>query len=212
MAIAADPVGSGLVSNLSHPEGNITGLSLMLGELSAKRLELIKELLPQATQVVVLWNPATPYHTKAVADIKAAAPGMAISATFVPIRGPQDFSSVSPVVRRKNAQAILVIDAPVITNNRRGLLDLTTKLRTPVVSGNSEFVVDGALLSYGAQFNDLFRRAAGYVEKILKGAKPGDLPIEQPTKFELVINLKTAKALGVTIPQSILLRADEVIR
>ena len=212
MAVVADPLGSGLVTNLAHPGGNITGLSLMLGELSAKRLELLKEALPRAKQVVIPWNPATPYHTKAVADTKAAALAMSIEPTFVAVREPKDFSSVSSAVKRVNAKAILVIDAPIITTNRRELLSLAAKLRIPVVSGNSEFVADGALLSYGADWSDLFRRAAGYVDKILKGARAADLPIEQPTKFELAVNLKTAKALGLEIPESILLRADKVIR
>jgi len=212
MAIVADPLGSGLVTNLAHPGANITGLSVMLGELSAKRLELLKDALPRAEHVVILWNPATPYHTKAVTDTEAAALAMSIESTFVAVREPKDFSSVSSAVKRSNAQAILVIDAPVITINRRELLALAARLRTPVVSGNREFVADGALLSYGADWSDLFRRAAGYVDRIFKGAKPGDLPIEQPTKFELAVNLKTAKALGLEVPESILLRADEVIR
>ena len=184
----------------------------MLGELSAKRLELLKEALPRAKQVVILWNPATPYHTKAVADIKAAALAISIEPTFVAIRDPRISAPYPPPSSAQNAKAILVIDAPVITVNRRELLTLAAKLRVPVVSGNNYFVADGALLSYGADWSDLFRRAAGYVDKILRGAKPADLPVEQPTKFELVVNLKTAKALGCTIPESILLRADEMIR
>ena len=212
MAIVADPVGAGLVTNLAHPGANITGLSLMLGELTAKRLELLKEALPRAKRVLVLWNPATRYHRRAVPDIKAAAPAMSIEPTFVAVRRREDISSVSSAVKRVNAQAILVIDAPVLYMNRRELLTLATNARLPIISGNSDFVSDGALISYGADFSDLFRRSAGYVDKILRGAQPGDLPIEQPTKFELVVNLKTAKVLGITIPESILLRADEVIR
>jgi putative ABC transport system substrate-binding protein len=212
MAIAADPLGSGLVSNLAHPGANITGLSSMLGETSAKRLELVKEALPQARRVVIPWNPTTPYHTQAVADLRVAAHEMSIEATFVAIREPKDFSSVLSAVKRENAEAIMVIDAPIITKNRHELLSLATKLGVPVISGLNYFAAEGALLSYGADWSDLFRRAAGYVDKILKGAKPGDLPIEQPTKFELTVNLKTAKALGLQLPESILLRADEVIR
>jgi putative ABC transport system substrate-binding protein len=130
----------------------------------------------------------------------------------VAIRKREDLGSIASAVRRANAQAILLIDAPVIYVNRRELLTLATKAQIPVVSGSSDFVSDGALISYGASYSDLFRRAAGYVDKILKGAKPGDLPIEQPTKFELIVNLKTARALGINVPESILLRADEVIR
>ena len=212
MAIVADPLGSGLVTSLAHPGANITGLSAMLGELSAKRLELLKEALPRAKQVVVLWNPATPYHTGAVADVKAAARTMSIEPTFVAFGGPKDLSSLSSAVKRENGQAILVIDAPVINNSRRELLALAAKLGMPVITAGKFYARDGALLSYGADYSDLFRRAAGYVDKILKGAKPGDLPIEQPTKFELVVNLKTAQALGLKVPESILLRADEVLR
>jgi len=212
MAVVADPVGSGLVPNLARPGGNITGLSLMLRELTAKRLELLREAIPSAKEVLVLWNPATPYHRGAVEDVKAAAPGMSIDPTFVAIRKREDLGSIASAVRRANAQAILLIDAPVIYVNRRELLTLATKAQIPVVSGSSDFVSDGALISYGASYSDLFRRAAGYVDKILKGAKPGDLPIEQPTKFELIVNLKTARALGINVPESILLRADEVIR
>jgi len=212
MAIVADPVGSGLVANLAHPGGNVTGLSLMIGELTSKRLQLLKEAMPQATRVVVLWNPATPYHRKAVQDMQAAAGAMSIELTFVAIRGPDDLSSVPSAVRRAHAQAIFLVDAPVLYSHRLELLALAAKVQVPVVSGNSELVPEGALMSYGANFSDLFRRSAGYVDKILKGAKPANLPVEQPTKFEFVVNLKTAKALGLTIPESILLRADEVIR
>jgi ABC-type uncharacterized transport system substrate-binding protein len=212
IAIAADPVGSGLVTNLARPDANITGLSLMIAELVTKRLQLLKEAMPRATRVAILWNPTTPYHTKAVQDIKAAAPAMSIESTFVAVRGSEDFGSALSAAKRAHAQALLVIDAPIITKHRRELRALTTKVRIPVVSGIRDFVPEGGLMSYGASDSDLFRRAAGYVDKILKGAKPGDLPIEQPTKFELVVNLKTARALGITIPESILLRADEVIR
>jgi putative ABC transport system substrate-binding protein len=212
MAVVADPVGSGLVTNLAHPGANLTGLSLMLGELTAKRLELLKETVPRAKRVVILWNPETPYHTEALQDIKAAAPAMSIEPQFVAVRWSTGMSSVWPAVRQANAQAILVLDAPVFFKQHRELLALARQDRNPIAFADRTFVVEGALMSYGANYSDLFRRAAGYVDKILKGAKPGDLPIEQPTKFELVVNLKTAKALGLTIPESILLRADEVIR
>jgi putative tryptophan/tyrosine transport system substrate-binding protein len=212
MAIGADPVGSGLVTNLAHPGANITGLSLMIGELITKRLQLLKEAIPRASRVVVLWNPATPYHTKAVQDIQAAAPAMSIKPKFVAIRGPDDLRSVSSAVRRAHAQAIFLIDAPILYRHRRELFALAAKAQISVVSGNGDLVPEGALMSYGANFSDLFRRSAGYVDKILKGAKPGDLPVEQPTRFDLIINLKTAKALGITIPESILLQANEVIR
>jgi len=212
MALVADPVGSGLVANLARPDGNVTGLSIMLAELSAKRLQLLKEAIPRLTRVAVLWNPGTPYHPKAVEDLKAVAPSLAIELSFVGVRTPEKLGPAFSAFSRAHAQALYVIDAPLFFTHRTTLLKLASKARLPVISGERQYADEGGLMSYGANYADQLRRAAGYVDKILKGAKPGDLPIEQPTKFELVVNLKTAKALGITIPESILLRADEVIR
>jgi len=212
MAIVADPVGSGLVANLAHPGGNVTGLSLMLAELSAKRLQLLKEAIPRIARVAVLWNPDTPYHPKAVEDLKAAAPSLAIELSFVGVRTPEQFDPAFSAVSRARAQALYVLEAPLFFTHRTTLLKLASKARLPTMYGQRDYVDDGGLVSYGANIGNLFRRSAGYVDKILKGAKPGDLPIEQPTNFEFVVNLKTAKALGLKIPESILLRADEVIR
>jgi putative ABC transport system substrate-binding protein len=211
MAVVADPVGSGLVASLAHPGGNATGLSVMLIELSAKRLQLLKETIPRLTRVAVLWNPDTPYHPKAIEDLKAAAPALSIELSFMGVRTPEEFGPAFSAVSRAHAQALYVIDDPVFFTHRMTLLKLASKGRLPAIYGQKEFTEEGGLMSYGTDFGDLFRRSAGYVDKILKGAKPGDLPIEQPTKFELVVNLKTAKALGITIPQSISQRADEVI-
>jgi putative ABC transport system substrate-binding protein len=212
MALVADPVGSGLVANLAHPGGNVTGLSIMLAELSAKRLQLLKEAIPRLTRVAVLWNPDTPYHPKAVEDLRAVAPSLGIELSFVDARTPEQFDSTFAAVTRARAQALYVLDAPLFVTHRTTLLKLTSKARLPVISGDKHFAEAGALMSYGPNHTDQLRRAAGYVDKILKGMKPGDMPIEQPIKFELVINLKTARALGLTIPESILLQADEVIR
>ena len=212
MAIVADPVGSGLVASLAHPGGNVTGLSLMITELSAKRLQLLKEAIPRLTRVAVLWNPDTPYHTKVVEDLKATAPSMSIKLNFVPTRTPEEIGPAFSAVSRAHARALYVVSDPLFITHRTTLLKLASKARLPVTYGERTFVDGGGLMSYGPNFGDLVRRSAGYVDKILKGAKPSDLPIEQPTKFEFVVNLKTAKALGITIPQSILLRADEVIR
>ncbi len=209
MAIVGDPVGSSLVTNLAHPGGNVTGLSLMTADLSTKRLQLLKDTIPRLTRVAAIWNPDTPFHIKVVEDLKVAAPSLSIEIQFVSARTPEEFGPALSAVSRAHAQALYVIDDPVFFTHRMTLIKLVSKARLPTISAQREF---GGLLSYGANFGDLFRRAAGYVDKILKGAKPGDLPIEQPTKFEFVVNLKTAKALGITIPQSILLRADEVIR
>ena len=212
MATIADPVGSDLVASLAHPGGNVTGLSMMTTDLSAKRLQLLKEAIPRLTRVAVLWNPDTPYHPKVVEEIKAVAPSLSIELSFVGARTSEEIGPAFSAVRRAHAQALYVIIDPHFFNHRRTLLALASKARLPVIYGERNFADAGALMSYGPNFGDMFRRAAGYVDKILTGAKPGDLPIEQPTELELVVNLKTAKALGITIPESILLRADEVIR
>ena len=212
MAVVADPVGSGLVANLAHPGGNITGLSTMVVELNAKRLQLLKETLPRATRVAVLGNPAAPYHPKAVEDLKAVAPALSIELNFAAARTPDEFSPAFSAVGRAHAQALYVIDDAFFVSRRAMLVRLASKTRLPAIYGFRLYVDEGGLMSYGANYADLLRQSARYVDKILKGAKPGDLPIEQPTNFELVVNLKTAKALGITIPQSILLQADEVIK
>lgn len=207
-----DPVAAGLVTNLALPGGNITGLSSMMTEISAKRLQLLKETIPRLTRVAVLWNPDNPSHTKAAEDLKAAAPSLSIQLNFILARTPEEISPAFSAVSRAHAQALYAIDAPFFFIHRMTFLKLASKARLPTIYGSRTFADEGGLMSYGANYSDQMRRAAGYVDKILRGAKPGDLPIEQPTKFELVVNLKTAKALGITIPQSILLRADEVIR
>ena len=208
----ADPVGSGLVSDLAHPGGNVTGFSNMVAELSAKRLQLLKEAIPRVTRMAVLRNPDTPWQTRVIDDLKAAAAALSIELSVVDVRTPEDFGAAFTAARRAHAHAVYVLDGPLFNYHRAILVKQATKARFPTIYGAREFPEEGGLMSYGANSIDLFRRSAGYVDKILKGAKPGDLPIEQPTKFELVVNLKTAKALGITIPESILLRADEVIR
>ena len=212
MAVVADPVGSGLVANLAHPGGNVTGLSMTITDLSAKQLQLLKETIPRLTRVAVLWNPATPYHPKVVEAFKAVAPSLSIELAFVGVRTPEQFGPAFSTVSRAHVQALYVINDAFFFNHRTTLVKLASKARLPVIYDERNFPNAGALMSYGPNIGDLCRRSAEYVDKILKGAKPGDLPIEQPTKFELVVNLKTAKALGITIPESILLRADEVIQ
>ncbi|MGQ0578650.1 MAG: ABC transporter substrate-binding protein [Betaproteobacteria bacterium] len=212
MATIADPVGSGLVASLAHPGGNITGLSMMTTDLSAKRLQLLKETIPRLARVAVLWNPHTPFHAKVLEDLKAAAPSLSIKLNFVPARTPEEIGPAFSSMIRGHAQALYVLEDPLFATHRTTLLKLASKAQLPVIYGSRGFADSGALMSYGANRGDLFRRSAWYVDKILKGANPADLPIQQPTKFEFVVNLKTAKALGITIPESILLRADEVIR
>ena len=212
MAIVADPVGSGLVASLAHPGGNLTGLSLMLTEFSAKRLQLLKEAIPRVARVAVLSNPDAPWHAKVIENLKAAAPSLSIELSFVSVQTPEQLGPAFSSISRAHAQALYVIEDPIFYTQRITLFKLASKARLPVFHGVRQYVDAGGLMSYGANYGDLFRRAAGYVDKILKGAKPGDLPIEQPTKFEFVVNLRTAKALGITIPEAILLRADEVIK
>ena len=212
MAIVADPVGSGLVTSLAHPGGNVTGVSLMTAELAVKRLQLLKDAIPGLTRVAVLWNPGTPFHKQAVEDLNAVAPSLSLELKFVSALKPDDVGPAISTVIQAHAQALYVLDDPLFFAHRMTLLKLASQARLPVVYGERSFVDAGGLMSYGTNIGDLIRRSAGYVVKILKGAKPGDLPIEQPTKFELVVNLKTAKALGITIPESILLRVDEVIK
>jgi putative ABC transport system substrate-binding protein len=212
LAVVGDPIGSGLVTNLAHPGGNITGLSMMTNELTAKRLQLLKDAIPRLTRVAVLGNPDAPYHPKAVEDLKAVAPSLAIELSFVEARTPEEFSRAVSDVSRAHAQALYVIDDALFFTHRTRLLKLVSKARLPAINAPREFADEGGLMSYGTNIGELWRRAAAYVDKILKGAKPGDLPIEQPTKFEFVVNLKTARAIGITIPESVLARADEVIR
>ncbi|HVO45024.1 MAG TPA: ABC transporter substrate-binding protein [Steroidobacteraceae bacterium] len=212
MALVADPVASGLVENLAHPGGNVTGVSNMTSELSAKRLQLLKEAIPRVARVTVLWNPDTPFHNDVIEELKAAASPLAIDLNFAGARTPEDIGSAFSAVNRTHAQALYVVGAPLFNTNRATLLKLASRAKLPAMYTLRQYVDEGGLMSYGPDLGDIFRRSAGYVDKILKGAKPGDLPIEQPTKFELVVNLKTAKALGITIPEAVLLGADEVIQ
>ena len=211
MAIVADPVGSGVVANLSRPGGNITGLSIMLAELSAKRLQLLKEALPSLTRVSALWNPPTQYHAKAIENLKAAAPSLGIELSVVSARTPEEIGLAFEAANRAGAQALYVIDCPPFFTHRATLLKLAAKARLGVISGERPYADEGGLISYGPSYEDQLRRSAAYVDKILKGAKPGDLPVEQPTKFDLVVNLKTARTLGLTIPPSVLLQATQLI-
>jgi putative ABC transport system substrate-binding protein len=212
MTSTADPVGSGLVANLAHPGGNVTGLTIMTTDLVGKRLQLLKDMVPRLARVAVLGNPDSPYTRKVSEELKAVAPSLSIKLNVLSARTPEQFGPAFSAISRAHAQALYVIEDSMFSIHRATILERTSKARLPAIYGQREFTDQGGLMSYGTNFGDMFRRAAGYVDKILKGAKPGDLPIEQPTRFELVVNLKTANALGITIPEAILLRADEVIR
>ncbi len=211
MALVVDPVGSGLINSLPYPGGNVTGLSMMTTELNSKRLQLLKEMSPQLSRAAVLWNPEHPFHAQVVKDLKAVAPSLSIELTSVGMRTEEQFGPGFAEVSRAKAQALYVVEDPIFFAHRMTLLKLAATARLPTIHELRRFPEAGALMSYGQNLHDLFRRAAIYVDRILKGAKPADLPVEQPTKFEFVINLKTATALGLTVPQSLLARADEVI-
>ena len=206
-----DPVGTGHVASLAHPGGNITGLATMAPDLSGKRLELLKEAFPRIARVAVLWNSANRAKAEDWRETQGAAQALGVTLQSREVRGPDDFPSAFSSMTTQRPDAFLTLDDPLLLNSRTSIVAFATKERLPVIYPQRDYTDAGGLMSYGPSISDLFRRAASYVDKILKGAKPGDLPIEQPTKFEFVINLKTAKALGLTIPRSLLLRADQVI-
>jgi putative ABC transport system substrate-binding protein len=214
-ANVGDALTSGLVESLARPGGNVTGLSILAPELVGKGLELLKQAVPGVSRVVVLWTPGgVPERTgkDMLKEAEVAGRALGVRLQFLEARGPADIDRAFSDITRARAGSLTVLGSAMFFNERRRLVDLAAKNRLPAVYPWREFVDAGGLMSYGPNFADLYRRAATYVDKILKGAKPGDLPVEQPTKFELVINLKTAKALGLTIPPSLLQRADEVIQ
>jgi putative ABC transport system substrate-binding protein len=212
MVAAGDPVGSGLVPNLARPGGNVTGPSSMYAELAGKQLELLMKTAPKVSRVAVLWNPANAaWQVQMLRQTETAARALGLQRQLLEARGPDELEGAFAAMTRERANALLVQVDVIFALHAQRIADLAAKHRVPAMYGAREHVGAGGLMSYAPNILDLFRRAATYVDKILRGAKPGDLPIEQPTKFELVINLKTAKALGLTIPQSVLLRADQVI-
>jgi ABC-type uncharacterized transport system substrate-binding protein len=211
MALVLDPVATGLVQSLAHPGGNVTGLSMMATELYPKRLQLLKEINPQLTRIAVFWNPDHPFHAKAVEEVKAVAPSVPIEVSSAAVRTPDQFGPAFSDIIRANVQALYVIDDPIFFAHRTILLELASEARLPTIYETRRYPEAGAFISYGPDLYDLFRRSAIYVDRIFKGAKPADLPVEQPTKFELVINLKTAKALGIDVPPMLVALADDVI-
>jgi ABC-type uncharacterized transport system substrate-binding protein len=211
IAFSGDPVGTAMVSNLARPGGNITGLSFMSSDLAAKRLELLKQTFPRIARVAVLYLPAEVSTVPELRETEAAARTISVTLQPLAVRHPEDLESLFAAATRERADALLVFAHAFAFVHRDRIIELAARQRLPTMYGWREFVDVGGLMSYGPNVNAILRRAAGYVDRILKGAKPGDLPIEQPTKFELVINLKTAKTLGLTIPQSLLQRADQVI-
>ena len=210
-ATHADPIGSGHVASLPRPGGNITGLSELTTEIDAKALEILKEVVPQSTRIGVLWNPTTPSQVPGLQSVKAAGERLGLALSIVSTATVEDLDAAFASMARENVGGVFVMPAPVTVSFRARLAELALKRRLPTIFGNKENVVAGGLMSYGVDRNDLTRRAALYIDKILKGAKPADLPVEQPTRFELVINLKTARALGLEINPQLLATADEVI-
>ena len=210
--VTGEPVSTGLVASLARPGGNITGLTHVTKDLLGKRFELLKEIVPDVVRVAVLMNPTNPGQALFVGEMESSARSLALQLKILRLQDSGEFDSAFTSMVEWRARGLLVLEDPLFTTYRARLADLATTHRLPAVFGNASYVRAGGLVSYGANFTDLYRRAAPYVDKILKGAKPGSLPIEQPIEFELAINLKTAKALRLTIPQSLLLRADEVIQ
>jgi putative tryptophan/tyrosine transport system substrate-binding protein len=212
MLQVADPVGSGLVPSLAHPGGNITGLSILLPDISAKRLQLLTEAVPTVSRVAVLWNPDTPYHKTLLQEVEAAAPALRLHLLPIAVQEPGEFEGAFSAMARAQVDALFVADDPMFFTSRTRLVELAAKSRLPTMFAHRGFVPAGGLMSYGPSLSERFRLAATYVDKILKGRKPSDLPVEQAAKLEFVINLKTAKALGLTIPPVVLFQADEVIQ
>jgi putative ABC transport system substrate-binding protein len=213
VADAGDLVGPGHVASLAHPGGNVTGLVDSPGpEFTAKRIQLLEEAMPTAVRVAVLWNPTNPVEVNEMREVQAAARAIRVRVQSVEVKSASQLEVDLAAMRRDRADALLVLDDAVIDDNRQRIIDPATKDRAPSVHFNRGWADAGGFMAYGPVESEAYRRAAVFVDKILKGAKPAELPIEQPTKFELVINLETAKALGLTVPQSMLLRADRVIQ
>ena len=212
MPVSSDPVGDGLVASLAHPGGNITGLSLMAPELGEKRIQLLKEMFPKVSHAMaVLWNPDYVGMRARFEQARVAAPAVGLTVRSVEVRDTRELDAAFDVIIREHPEALLLLADPLTISQRSRIVEFAAEQRLPAIYETSNFVDVGGLISYGPSILDQYRRAATYVDKILRGAKPADLPIEQPTKFELVINMRAAKALGIKFPDSILLRADKVV-
>jgi putative ABC transport system substrate-binding protein len=212
MAVSGDPVGVGLVASLARPGGNITGLSMMLPEVSGKRLEFLQEAVAKLSHVAVLWDPTAPASPIAFKETQTAAHALGLQLQSLEVRGPDEFDQAFAAMTREHADALVVLSNPLFFSHRRQLAELTVRHRLPAIFYLKEYTEAGGLMAYGADAADMYRRAATYVDKILKGAMPADVPVEQPIKFVLCINLKAAQALGLTISPTLLFQADEVIR
>lgn len=212
MSYDDDPVGNGFVASLARPGRNITGLATLAPELSGKQLELLREIVPKLSRVAVIGNATRPGSPQALREVNLAGDAVGVQLQYLEIQAPKDIEIAFRAASQEHAEGVLVLTTPVLISRRKQVAELAVKDRLPTIYGRPEYVEDGGLLSYATSFTDLSRRAAIYVDKILKGAKPAELPVEQPTKFELIINLKAAKQIGLTIPPSVLARADKIIR
>ena len=212
MAQDPDPVGSGFVASLAKPGGNITGLATLSTENSGKQLELLKEIVPKLSRVAIIGNSSNPGDAQALRETVLAAGSFEIYLRYLDVLDPKEIETVFRAVTKGRADALLVLGNPILNSQRQKVTDLAAKHRLPATYARPEYIESGGLMYYGTSYNDLLRRAATYVDKILKGAKPADLPVEQPMKFEFIINLKAAKQIGLTIPPGVLARADRVIR
>ena len=212
MTNEADPVGTGFIASLARPGGNITGLSTLAPELSGKRLEILKEVVPKASRVAVVGTSTAPGYAQVLKEIELAAGAFKVQLQYLDVLDPKDIETAFRAAKKKGADAILTLNSPILQSQRAQIAELAVKNRLPAIYYNSLYVEDGGLMYYGVNITDLDRRAATYVDKILKGRTPADLPVEQPIKFEFVINLKAAKQIGLTIPPNVLVRADKVIR
>ena len=211
MMAVGDPVGTGLIASLARPGGNVTGISAMAADLEGKRLELLREVVPTLSHVAVLWNPASPFQVVAKQEVQAAAQALRLNVLSLGVHAPEQFDEAFATIRREQPEALNVLADRLFLHHRGRLMDFALTQGLPGVHAYRELVEAGGLMSYGPSYAEMHRRAAYYVDKILKGAKPADLPVEQPTKFDLAINLRTAQALGLSIPQSVLVQATEVI-
>lgn len=212
MAQDTDPVGNGFVASLARPGGNITGLSILAPEISGKQLELLKEIVPGLSRVAVIGESTNPGHAQQIKETELAAAALRVKLQTLNVRDPRDFETAFRAGREGRAEAVLVLGGPVLNSQRTRVVELAVKSRFPAIYNEQGFVEAGGLMTYGASFNDLYRRAATYIDKILRGRKPADLPVEQPIKFEFIVNLKAAKLIGLTIPPDVLARADRVIK
>jgi putative tryptophan/tyrosine transport system substrate-binding protein len=212
MAFDNDPVGNGFVASLARPGGNITGLSTLRPEIIGKQLELLKETIPRPSRVAVLGTSTIPGQAQSLKETELAAGAFKVQLQYLDVLSPEDIETAFRAASKERADAVLVLGGPVLNSERTQVVELAVKNRLPAIYNVADYVEAGGLMTYGVSVTDLFRRAATYVDKILKGAKPADLPVEQPTKFEFIINLKAAKQIGLTIPPNVLARADKVIK